>query len=234
MKKLLIIDDDYELVTLLKSQFLLSGYLVDCAFNYKTGLEKILALKNDIVILDLILPDGDGIDLCKEMHRKNINTPIIMLTKKTSEIEKVLGLELGADDYIAKPFSMVELCARVKAVLRRTKKDTITKPDTFQKIISGSLQIDQQKRDVLIDGEKVILTVKEYDLLCLLANNPGMTFSRDSLLNKVWGSNHIGYEGTVSTHISRLRSKIEKGASHTRFIITEWGVGYRFIESSAL
>jgi two-component system alkaline phosphatase synthesis response regulator PhoP len=180
-------------------------------------------------VLDIMLPKVDGLEICKEVRRKDIYTPILMLTSKSEEMDKVLGLEVGADDYLTKPFSIREFIARAKAILRRI--DAIQKEIGNEKDISVSeLTIEGSKRRVTLRGERIDLTPKEFDLLLFLASHPGKTYTREQLLNLLWGYQYDGYEHTVNSHINRLRSKIEPDISNPKYILTSWGVGYRFNE----
>lgn len=176
-----------------------------------------------------MLPNVNGLEICKEVRRKDIYTPILMLTSKSEEMDKVIGLEVGADDYLTKPFSIREFIARVKAILRRV--EAIQKEIGSDADISVSdLTIEASKKKVSVKGERVELTPKEFDLLHLLASHPGKTYTREQLLNILWGYQYNGYEHTVNSHINRLRSKIEPDISNPKYILTSWGVGYRFNE----
>jgi DNA-binding response OmpR family regulator len=177
-----------------------------------------------------MLPSLDGLEICKEIRKQEIYTPILMLTSKSEEFDKVLGLEIGADDYLTKPFSIREFIARVKAIFRRidaTQKEGIDNPI----ITAGKLIIDTQKRRVTLDDRRIELTQKEFDLLYLMASHPGRTYTREQLLNTVWGYQYNGYEHTVNSHINRLRTKIEDDLSNPIYIKTSWGVGYWFNDS---
>ena len=188
-------------------------------------------LSTYLVILDIMLPGTDGFDICKRIRGENQSTPVLMITAKTEEVDKVLGLELGADDYITKPFSIREVLARVKAIFRRVEVDQREagrSPD--EPIRIGSLRVEPEKRKVTRDGETIDLTSKEFDLLHLFVKNPGRAYSRQELLDEVWGYQYSGYSHTVNTHINRLRNKIEPDASEPTYVKTVWGVGYRFAE----
>lgn len=186
----------------------------------------------DLVILDLMLPGKDGMEICRQMRIKQINTPVMMLTAKSEEIDKVLGLEMGADDYLTKPFSVREFIARVKAIFRRTEMYQLKQkaPSSEQQLEYGDLRIDLDKRKVTLEDRRVELSPKEFELLTLLASNPGKSYDRARLLNLVWGYDFDGFEHTVNSHINRLRSKIESDLSNPQYILTTWGVGYRFNE----
>jgi two-component system alkaline phosphatase synthesis response regulator PhoP len=227
MKKVLIIEDDQEISSLLKIHLTDLDCDVTKAFDGRTGLTLALGNSFDLIILDIMLPELDGFEVCKEIRKRENQTPILMLTSKSEEMDKVLGLEFGADDYITKPFGIREFIARVKAIFRRVDVSTQT-VDDLKTLDFGTLVIDGSKRIVLKDKERIELTPKEFDLLYLLASSPGKTFSRDSLLNNIWGYQYSGYEHTVNSHINRLRIKIEKDSNKPEYILTTWGVGYRF------
>lgn len=196
-----------------------------------TGLARAEAEKFDLLILDLMLPGKDGIEICRHLRKRNDYTPILMLTAKSSELDRVLGLEIGADDYLTKPFSIRELIARVKAILRRVDAMSAAARQTDAEVLLfGELEIDSDRRKVLLAGEEIILTAKEFDLLWHFAKNPGRVFSRLQLLDTIWGYGHDGYEHTVNSHINRLRAKIEKDPSQPQYVLTVWGVGYKFAD----
>ena len=198
-----------------------------------TGTEGLnLATKNkyDMIILDVMLPGMDGIEICRRLRADKIFTPILMLTARSEEIDKIIGLETGADDYLTKPFSIREFIARVKAILRRTEMGNSNKKIEKEIFKYDLLLIDPIKRKVMLDGVKVELTPKEFDLLYLFMSNPGKIYSRENLLNLVWGYEFSGYEHTVNSHINRLRTKIEADLTAPKYILTTWGVGYRFTD----
>tara|TARA_R110002050_G_scaffold1281_4_gene9286 strand:+ start:17875 stop:18579 length:705 start_codon:yes stop_codon:yes gene_type:complete len=228
MKKILIIEDDPEIIQLLEIHLTDLGFKTSKAANGITGLQMALENYYDIIILDLTLPNMNGIEVCKQLRAVK-NTPIIMLTAKSEEIDRVLGLEIGADDYITKPFSIRELLARIKAVMRRS---TILKEEKKGTSIIHieDMEIDVDKRKVLINNKKIELSPKEFELLLLMANNPGRNYTRTELLNIIWGYNFSGYEHTVNSHINRLRAKIEADMANPNYILTTWGVGYKFNE----
>lgn len=185
----------------------------------------------DLVILDLMLPDMDGLSVCRHMRTSGAHVPILMLTARSSEADRVLGLDLGADDYLAKPFSVAELRARIKALFRRV--DAFSEGSGSGRssvLVHDELVIDPARRKVEVAGRPVELTAREFDLLHHFASQPGLVFTRAQLLDKVWGYTYEGYEHTVNTHINRLRAKIERDPAHPRYIQTVWGVGYRFAE----
>jgi DNA-binding response OmpR family regulator len=231
-KKVLIIEDDPNIADLVEIHLNDLGFELERAEDGRTGLEMALSNNYSIVILDLMLPQLSGLEVCKEIRYVNKYLPILMLTAKSEELDKVLGLELGADDYLTKPFSIHELIARIKAILRRLEVNQENKNDTISKknLIFDCLFIDLEKRKVTLSGKPVELTVKEFDLLALFAQKPGRAFNRQELLDLVWGYQFVGYEHTVNSHINRLRNKIETDPANPFFIRTVWGVGYRFVE----
>lgn len=230
MKKVLVIEDDKSISELLEIHLLDLNCEVTKAADGETGLNKALNEQYDLIVLDLMLPGLDGIEICKEVRRKDIFTPILMLTAKSEEFDKVLGLEVGADDYLTKPFGIREFTARVKAIFRRI--EAIHKEIANDKDISfKDLKIEVSMRKVTLKEERIELTPKEFDLLHLLASHPGKTYTREQLLNILWGYQYNGYEHTVNSHINRLRSKIESNVSKPEYILTSWGVGYRFNEN---
>lgn len=233
MTHILIIEDDPEIIKLLEIHLTDMIYTTSKAMDGEVGLQ--MALKNDydLIILDLTLPTLDGVEICKQL-RKEKNTPVIMLTAKSEEIDRVLGLEIGADDYITKPFSIRELLARIKAVMRRSAAIASTKDESSSAIQADGLLIDIDKRKVLLENKKIELSPKEFELLVLMASNPGRNYSRSELLNIIWGYNFDGYEHTVNSHINRLRAKIESDMANPSYILTTWGVGYKFNEDIAV
>jgi len=233
MKKVLVVEDDKSIAELLEIHLKDLNCEVSLASDGETGLDNALNKQFDLIVLDLMLPKLSGLEICKELRKKDDYTPILMLTAKSEELDKVLGLEVGADDYLTKPFSIREFIARVKAIFRRI--EAIQKENTNEDDISvGNLKIEVSKRKVLLDNKRVDLTPKEFDLLHLLATHPGRTYTREQLLSLLWGYQYNGYEHTVNSHINRLRSKIESDLSNPKYILTSWGVGYRFNESEEL
>ena len=233
MKKVLIVEDDRELIDLIEIHLKDIDCAVTKAYNGREGLDIALKEKQDLVILDVSMPEMDGFEVCKAIRAKQ-STPVIMLTAKSEEIDRVLGLEIGADDYITKPFSVREFIARVKAIFRRTKMDKAENKDTIQNELHfDGLSINIEKRKVSKDGQRIDLSPKEFELLTLMASNPGKSYSRSSLLSLIWGYDFEGYEHTVNSHINRLRAKIESDMAHPNYIITSWGVGYKFNEDIA-
>ncbi len=231
MKQILIIEDDLEIIKLLEIHLTDLIYSTSKAIDGGQGLKMALENDYDLILLDLTLPTMDGVEICKRLRAKK-NTPIIMLTAKSEEIDRVLGLEIGADDYMTKPFSIRELLARIKAVMRRTDIKLNTVQNTSS-ISAEGLYIDIDKRKVLLNDQKIELSPKEFELLVLMASNPGRNYTRTELLNMIWGYNFEGYEHTVNSHINRLRAKIESDMANPTFILTTWGVGYKFNEDIA-
>ena len=234
-KRILVIEDDKDIAHLLELHLKDLSYQVEISDDGELGLNKGAQESFELIILDLMLPGMDGLEVCRRLRNASIYTPILMLTAKSSELDRVLGLELGADDYLTKPFSVKELQARVKAILRRIElATTIPKSGCVEKRITvNDLVIDPSSRSVSIDGDEVVLTATEFDLLLHFAKNPGRVYSRTQLLDMVWGYGHDGYEHTVNSHINRLRKKIEKDPANADYILTVWGVGYKFIESQS-
>lgn len=229
LKKALIVEDDADIRKLLEMHLKDMQFSIITAADGKQGLSLALTNNFDFIILDIMLPGMDGVDICKAIRHKNIQTPIMMLTSRSEEIDKVLALETGADDYMTKPFGTRELQARVKAILRRSPNVGDKHESNLIYDIEG-LHIDLGKRVVKKNGTLLSLTPKEFELLALLIQNPGKTYSRIDLLDLVWKYSYEGYEHTVNSHINRLRSKIEDDMNHPQFILTSWGVGYRFKE----
>lgn len=231
MKKVLIVEDDPNIVDLLEIHLKDLECQITRTYDGATGLEKALGQSFDLIILDIMLPKMDGMEVCRQIRANRIHTPILMLTAKSEEIDKVLGLETGADDYLTKPFSVREFIARVKAIFRRTKlmKESMTQ-STQKALAFGDLTIDLDKRKVTMNDRRIELSPKEFELLSLLVNRPGKSYSRQQILNLVWGYDFDGYEHTVNSHINRLRGKIEPDIAQPKYILTTWGVGYRFNE----
>ena len=230
-RRVLIIEDNKEIAELVRLHLVDLLCHVDVASDGLRGLALAEASAYALVILDLMLPGMNGLDVCKRLRAREVYTPILMITSKSSEFDRVLGLELGADDYLTKPFSIIELMARVKAIFRRVDAMEAAPAKRPKKIVAGELEIDFDRRHVTVAGTTIELTAKEFDLLAFFASNPGRVFKREQLLDKVWGYSHSGYEHTVNAHINRLRSKIEKDSANPRYILTVWSVGYRFVES---
>jgi two-component system, OmpR family, alkaline phosphatase synthesis response regulator PhoP len=227
---ILIVEDNRDLLNLLDINLTDQGYSVYKAENGLAALEKFQALHPDLVILDVMLPELDGFEVCKKIREEDKRVPILMLTAKAEEVDKVLGLELGADDYMTKPFSIREFLARVKAMFRRVDLAKSESKDDGKILEFDQLRVETSKRKVTLKGELLDLTGKEYELLLLFFNHPGKAYSREELLNTIWGYTYEGYSHTVNSHINRLRSKIEDDPSNPHYIRTVWGVGYRFAD----
>lgn len=231
-KKILIIEDNRDLARLLENHLRDLAFQVDLSFDGIAGLAKADSDNYDLVILDLMLPGLDGVEICQRLRRKSSYVPILMLTAKSSEMDRVVGLEVGADDYVTKPFSIRELLARVKAIFRRVDELTDGAKEDLPAVIRiGDLVIDPIKRSAQIAGCSVDLTAKEFDLLLHFARNPGKVYTRSQLLDIVWGYGHDGYEHTVNSHINRLRAKIEEDHAHPAYVLTVRGIGYKFIDT---
>lgn len=224
-EKILVVDDEPHIVQLITFNLEKNGYKVISANNGADGLKMAKVELPQLVLLDLMLPELDGYDVCREIRRDNniCNMPVIMTTAKSEELDKILGLELGADDYITKPFSVRELVARVKAVLRRTRIEYNDKVYKF-----GDISIDFQKHEVIKENKKLELTLKEFELLEVLIKNKGRVMTRDFLLDKIWGYEYIGETRTVDVHIRHLRQKLEQDDKNPKYIETIRGIGYRF------
>ncbi len=223
---LLVVEDDTELLTLLSTRLRDEGYRVTTA---TTGPEAVDAAEEDapdVALIDVMLPGFDGLEVCRRLRASLPTVYVMMLTAKSSEVDRVVGLEVGADDYVTKPFSLQEVVARVRSGLRRLHM-TETAGESDQPIVIDGLVIDLSRREVSVDGEPVQLTVREFDLLYFLASHADKPFTRMQLLDKVWDLRYEGYERTVDSHVQRLRSKIEPDAGSPRFVKTVWGVGYK-------
>lgn len=234
-RKILVIEDDQDIANLVKLHLQDMECEVDLASEGSAGYQKASSKSYHLIILDLMLPGIEGLEICRRLRNQPNYTPILMLTARSSELDRVLGLEMGADDYLTKPFSIRELVARVKALLRRVEGLGAQPSQEKQKTIrSGNIIIDTEKRKVTLSTKSVDLTAKEFDLLLQFARHPGRVYTRSQLLDLVWGYGHEGYEHTVNSHINRLRAKIEKDPAQPRYILTVWGVGYKFSEPEDL
>jgi DNA-binding response OmpR family regulator len=234
MRNILIIEDNPEISQLVQIHLRDLPAAVEAVGDGREGLQLARQQVYDLIILDLMLPTIDGLEVCRNLRQASDYTPILMLTARTSELDRVLGLELGADDYLTKPFSIHELVARAKAILRRVDALAAEPADTRQRTIScGGLVIDPAKHRVTVDDRPVELTAKEFDLLVHFARHPGRVYSRAELLDQVWGYGHDGYEHTVNSHVNRLRAKIEKNPARPDYVLTVWGVGYKFADNAA-
>ena len=230
-RNVLVIEDDLDIAQLLKIHLTELACTVKLVMDGIVGLAQAEANQYDLIILDIMLPGMDGLEVCRRLRAKTNYTPILMLTSKSTELDRVLGLEMGADDYLTKPFSVMEFAARVKAIFRRMENLSTTNPRIGGKLIrAAGLTIDADKRTVVWNDAPVDLTAKEFDLLLHFAQNPGRVYSRAQLLDRVWGYSHSGYEHTVNSHINRLRAKIEHNPAEPVFIQTVLGVGYKFAD----
>lgn len=229
---ILIIEDNHDLAQLLALHLRDLNFGVTICADGVAGLAEALTGRYDLIILDLMLPKLDGLSVCKKLREQPTYVPIFMLTAKAAEFDRVQGLEFGADDYVTKPYSISELLARIKALFRRKaamlKNAGITQPQVLRR---GDIEINTDQHAVLIKHQPVELTVKEFDLLVFLAREPGRVYTRSQLLDQVWGYGHEGYEHTVNSHINRLRVKIETDPANPWYILTVWGVGYKFNEA---
>jgi len=232
-RRILVVEDEKDISDLVALHL---GDLCDELQSASDGHEGMrLATQDrwDLIILDLMLPGPDGLEICRTIRRERPYQPVLMLTSKSSELDRVLGLETGADDYITKPFSVLELVARVRAIFRRIDNLGHPGPPAEARIRAGNLSLDLSRREVVLDGRNIDLTAREFDLLAHFAQHPGRVFRRAELLDQVWGYGHEGYEHTVNSHINRLRAKIEQDPSQPRYIATVWGVGYKFANQDA-
>ena len=226
-RRVLVVEDEQDIAELIALHLSDIDCDVTLAADGHEGMRQAFARDWDLVVLDLRLPGPDGLTICRTLRRESRYVPILMLTSKSSELDRVLGLELGADDYVTKPFSVSELVARVKAIFRRVESLSRGRTGDDESLSIGPLRIDTAGRQVGINGEPISLTAREFDLLLHFARHPGRVFSRAQLLDSVWGYGHEGYEHTVNSHINRLRSKIEPDPAEPELIVTVWGVGYK-------
>lgn len=227
---ILIVDDEPSITTLVSYNLEKSGFTVDTAADGQTALEKVEETNPDLIVLDLMLPRIDGLEVCKRLRQKNNHIPILMLTAKDEELDRVLGLELGADDYLTKPFSPRELVARVKAILRRSAiREAVKQTDGKQApLVIGELRIDIDGYESYFQGKLLELTPKQFELLVYMATNRGRVLSRDQLLNAVWNYDFVGDSRIVDVHVSHLRDKIEQDTRQPQYIKTVRGIGYKF------
>lgn len=226
MSRVLVVDDEKLIVKGIRFSLEQDGMEVDCAYDGEEAVRLAQENQYDIILLDLMLPKLSGLEVCQQV-REFSSVPIVMLTAKGEDMDKILGLEYGADDYITKPFNILEVKARIKAIMRRTVKKA-SKDETEKVIESGEMKLDLESRRIYIAGKEINLTTKEFDVLELLVLNPNKVFSREALLNTVWGSEYPGDVRTVDVHIRRLREKIESNPSEPQYVHTKWGIGYYF------
>lgn len=232
-QSILVIEDEQDIAQLIELHLTDLGYSVTLAGDGQRGLALAKAHQWDLIMLDLRLPGVDGLEICRQVRASQRYMPILMLTSKSTELDRVLGLEMGADDYVTKPFSVLELMARVKAIFRRQEQTSKPLTDAVERLTIGDIEIDAQKRTACVGDQAVELTAKEFDLLLHFSRHPGRVYRRSELLDSVWGYGHDGYEHTVNSHINRLRAKIEKNSDNPQYIVTVWGVGYK-LEAPAL
>lgn len=225
-KKVLVVDDEKLIVKGIRFSLEQDGMEVDCAYDGQEALDKAMATAYDMILLDVMLPKMDGFEVCQRI-REFSNMPIVMLTAKGDDMDKILGLEYGADDYITKPFNILEVKARIKAIMRRTTPQVV-KEQKLTEIVSGDFTINTENRRLFILEREINVTSKEFDMLLLLMTNPGKVYSRDELLRTIWGEDYPGDARTVDVHIRRLREKIEPNASEPKYVHTKWGVGYYY------
>ena len=225
--KVLVVDDEKLIVKGIRFSLEQDGMEVECAYDGREAVEKARQTDFDIILLDVMLPELSGFEALIQI-REFSNVPVMMLTAKGEDMDKILGLDYGADDYITKPFNILEVKARIKAIVRRTRTKEPSKAASDDTIVSGDMVIEQDNRRVTIGGREIRLTAKEFDVLELLATNPGKVYSREKLLKMVWGDDYPGDERTVDVHIRRLREKIEQNSSEPVYVHTKWGMGYYF------
>jgi DNA-binding response OmpR family regulator len=229
-KKILVVEDNEDLAGLLEIHLRDMSCDVKITHDGISGMEMADEQYYDLIILDLMLPGFDGLEILRRVRAKPSYTPVLILTSKSSELDRVLGLEIGADDYVTKPFSIRELLARVKAIFRRIEHIQTGNKQKPSIIKQGDITVDPEKRLIIIKDKTLALTAKEFDLLSHFIKHPGRVYTRSQLLDEVWGYGHEGYEHTVNSHINRLRAKIEEDPTNPRYILTVWGVGYKFAE----
>lgn len=234
-KRVLVVEDQEDIGALIALNLESLNYEVKHCISGACGYKAARDEHWDAIVLDIMLPDMNGLDICQKLRSEGNHCPILMLTAKKSEADRVVGLEVGADDYLTKPFSVRELQARIKALLRRVSfhqniHDDDDDTDDDDVMSFEELRIDVQKRNVQIAGTEISLTAKEFDLLLYMANYPGKVFTREQLLNAVWGYQHNGFEHTVNSHINRLRTKLEQDTAKPKYVLTVWGVGYKFYD----
>jgi len=231
-RRILVVEDQRDIADLIAMHLRDLGHQVDCVHDGGKALEAARNGRYDLLVLDVMLPVRDGLAVLRSLRMDRIDTPVLMLTARSTEIDRVLGLELGADDYLTKPFSIPELQARVKAILRRVERQAGAEADEArdERIVVDELEVDSAAREVRLRGRPVPLTAKEFELLLHFVRNPGRAFTRMQLLDAVWGTTFEGYEHNVNTHINRLRGKIETDPANPRYVLTVRGVGYRFTD----
>jgi two-component system, OmpR family, alkaline phosphatase synthesis response regulator PhoP len=231
-KKILLVEDEHGLVMTLTDRLTSEGYVVEAVSDGDAGFERTSTGSFDLVILDIMLPHSSGLDVCRDLRQRGINTPVLMLTARSQVVDKVIGLKLGADDYLTKPFEMMELLARVEALLRRSSAG-VSESAAGQVIKFGGITVDFRSTEVFRDGQPVELSAREFKLLRYFLEHRGLTLSRDELLNSVWGYDSMPFTRTVDVHVAWLRQKLEPHPRHPKFILTVHGLGYRFAADRA-
>jgi DNA-binding response OmpR family regulator len=231
-RRVLIIEDNHDIAELVRLHLHDCEAEADIEYNGASGLAQARSRDYDLIILDLMLPGLDGLEVCRRLREHRAYIPILMLTAKSSELDRVVGLEVGADDYLTKPFSIRELVARVRAIFRRVDALGGGQPEAAHLIDHGDLRIDRDRHSVSLNGKPLELTAREFELLWHFACHPGRAYRREQLLNHVWGAGYEGYEHTVNSHINRLRAKIEDDPARPHYILTVWGVGYKFNDAA--
>lgn len=226
-KLILVVEDDKQICEMVKKTLIKEGYRVNTAFNGEDGLSEFRSKDYDLVILDVMMPKLNGLEVLKEIRVKN-NTPIIILSAKDSDVDKAIGLGLGADDYLSKPFSLIELVARVQANIRRATKYSVTEKSTTNVVEIGDITIDLNNYEIRKNGEEIKLTVKEFDILKLFVSNPNIVFTKNKIYENVWKEEAFGDENIINVHIRHLREKIEDDPASPKIIKTVWGIGYKF------
>ena len=232
--RVLIIEDDPLISRMVEDNLVHEGFDVRCVADGDKALSEVRCYAPDMILLDLMLPGLDGFEICRALKQSSTHIPIIVVSARSEAMDRIQGLNLGADDYLTKPFGVRELVARVKAIFRRLDLAKQDRSSEQKEICIGELNINPSKRRVILGERKIEVTAKEFDLLYLFMKSPGRTYSRQELLDVVWGYQFDGYDHTVNTHINRLRTKIEEDASKPKYILTVWGVGYRFAEAEEL
>lgn len=233
MAKILVVDDEKMIVKGIRFSLIQEGWEVDCAYDGEEGLNMAKATEYDMILLDIMLPSMDGMEVCQQI-REFSDMPIIMLTAKGDDMDKIMGLEYGADDYITKPFNILEVKARMKAIMRRSTRQHEVAEKKASMIVSGDLKLDVDNERVFVLGKEVGVTAKEFDVLHLLVTNANRVYSRERLLELVWGVDYPGDARTVDVHIRRLREKIEENPSVPKYVQTKWGVGYYYRDEKAI
>jgi DNA-binding response OmpR family regulator len=231
-RRVLIIEDNHDIAELVRLHLHDGEATVDIEYSGTSGLAQAHSQAYDLVILDLMLQGLDGLEVCRRLRERRAYIPILMLTAKSSELDRVVGLEMGADDYLTKPFSIRELVARVRAIFRRMDALGGGSPEAVHLIEHGDLRIDRDRHSASLHGKPLELTAREFELLWHFASHPGRAYRREQLLNQVWGAGYEGYEHTVNSHINRLRAKIEADPARPHYILTVWGIGYKFNDAA--